>query len=60
MTGQDVDAARKALEAAGFKVKVDRPLISFSNTVDTQSVPAGQNAPKAARSRSRPRGCEPW
>ncbi|GGR92882.1 serine/threonine protein kinase [Streptomyces nojiriensis] len=46
VTGQDVDAARKALEAAGFKVKVDRPLISFSNTIDTQSVPAGQNAPE--------------
>ncbi|MFF4450294.1 Stk1 family PASTA domain-containing Ser/Thr kinase [Streptomyces sp. NPDC001502] len=48
VTGQDVDAARKALEAAGFKVKVDRPLISFSNTVDTQSVPAGQNAPEGS------------
>lgn len=60
VTGQDVDAARKALEAAGFKVKVDRPLISFSNTVDTQSVPAGQNAPRAPRSPSGPRGCKPW
>ncbi|MGZ9930492.1 Stk1 family PASTA domain-containing Ser/Thr kinase [Streptomyces sp. NC-S4] len=48
VTGQDVDAARKALEAAGFKVKVDRPLISFSNTIDTQSVPAGQNAPEGS------------
>ncbi|MFJ3964216.1 Stk1 family PASTA domain-containing Ser/Thr kinase [Streptomyces sp. NBC_01232] len=48
VTGQDVDAARKALEAAGFKVKVDRPLISFSNTVDTQSVPAGQSAPEGS------------
>ncbi|MFJ6500143.1 Stk1 family PASTA domain-containing Ser/Thr kinase [Streptomyces virginiae] len=48
VTGQDLDAARKALEAAGFKVKVDRPLISFSNTIDTQSVPAGQNAPEGS------------
>ncbi|MFE3556674.1 Stk1 family PASTA domain-containing Ser/Thr kinase [Streptomyces sp. NPDC059193] len=46
VTGQDVDAARKALEGAGFKVKVERPLISFSKTVDTQSVAGGQNAPE--------------
>ncbi|MFD9354180.1 Stk1 family PASTA domain-containing Ser/Thr kinase [Streptomyces sp. NPDC060031] len=46
VTGQDVDTARKALEAAGFKVKVDRPFLSFSNTVDSQSVPGGQNAPE--------------
>ncbi|MFD6230647.1 Stk1 family PASTA domain-containing Ser/Thr kinase [Streptomyces sp. NPDC060232] len=42
--GQDVDSARRTLEAAGFKVKVDRPLISFSRTVDAQSVLAGQTA----------------
>ncbi|MFB6616252.1 Stk1 family PASTA domain-containing Ser/Thr kinase [Streptomyces sp. NPDC085524] len=46
VTGQEVDAARKALEASGFKVKVERPFLSFSNTVDTQSVPAGQTAPE--------------
>ncbi|WP_030385605.1 Stk1 family PASTA domain-containing Ser/Thr kinase [Streptomyces sp. NRRL S-241] len=56
VTGQDVDAARKALEAAGFKVKVDRPLISFSNTVDTQSVPAGQNAPEGTTITIRTKG----
>lgn len=48
VTGQDVEAARKALEAAGFKVKVDRPFLSFSNTVESQSVPAGQNAPEGS------------
>ncbi|WP_329386561.1 Stk1 family PASTA domain-containing Ser/Thr kinase [Streptomyces sp. NBC_01351] len=48
VTGQEVDAARKALEAAGFKVKVDRPFLSFSNTVESQSVPAGQNAPEGS------------
>ncbi|MEU9039654.1 Stk1 family PASTA domain-containing Ser/Thr kinase [Streptomyces sp. NPDC048352] len=48
VTGQDVDAARKALEALGFKVKVDRPFLSFSSTVDTQSVPAGQSAPEGS------------
>uniref|UniRef100_A0AAU2JPQ0 non-specific serine/threonine protein kinase n=1 Tax=Streptomyces sp. NBC_00049 TaxID=2903617 RepID=A0AAU2JPQ0_9ACTN len=48
VTGQEADAARKALEAAGFKVKVDKPLISFSNTVESQSVPGGQNAPEGS------------
>lgn len=56
VTGQEVDAARKALEAAGFKVKVDRPLISFSNTVDAQSVPAGQNAPEGSTITIRTKG----
>ncbi|MFG2993043.1 Stk1 family PASTA domain-containing Ser/Thr kinase [Streptomyces sp. NPDC048257] len=56
VTGQEVDAARKALEAAGFKVKVDRPLISFSNTVDTQSVPAGQSAPEGSTITIRTKG----
>ncbi|MCX4693774.1 Stk1 family PASTA domain-containing Ser/Thr kinase [Streptomyces sp. NBC_01408] len=48
VAGQDVDAARKALEGAGFKVKVERPFLSFSNTVDTQSVAAGQTAPEGS------------
>ncbi|MCX5014393.1 Stk1 family PASTA domain-containing Ser/Thr kinase [Streptomyces sp. NBC_00555] len=46
VTGQDVDAARKALEGAGFKVKVERPFLSFSRTVEFQSVAGGQNAPE--------------
>lgn len=48
VTGQDVDAARKALEGAGFKVKVERPFLSFSKTVDSQSVAGGQNAPEGS------------
>ncbi|GLX36626.1 serine/threonine protein kinase [Streptomyces roseochromogenus] len=48
VTNQDVDPARKTLEALGFKVKVDRPFLSFSNTVETQSVPAGQGAPEGS------------
>ncbi|MEV0987617.1 Stk1 family PASTA domain-containing Ser/Thr kinase [Streptomyces sp. NPDC049949] len=48
VTGQEADVARKTLEAAGFKVKVERPLISFSNTVDAQSVPGGQSAPEGS------------
>ncbi|MGW7437722.1 Stk1 family PASTA domain-containing Ser/Thr kinase [Streptomyces sp. NPDC054849] len=56
VTGQDVDAARKILEAAGFKVKVDRPLISFSNTVESQSVLAGLNAPEGSTITIRTKG----
>ncbi|MEV4193376.1 Stk1 family PASTA domain-containing Ser/Thr kinase [Streptomyces toxytricini] len=48
VTGQDADAARRTLEAAGFKVRVEKPLISFSNTVDAQSVPGGQSAPEGS------------
>lgn len=56
VTGQDVDPARKALEALGFKVKVDRPFLSFSNTVDTQSVPAYQGAPEGSTITLRTKG----
>ncbi|MFC9297796.1 Stk1 family PASTA domain-containing Ser/Thr kinase [Streptomyces sp. NPDC057011] len=56
VTGQDVEVARKALEAAGFKVKVDRPFLSFSNTVDAQSVPVGQNAPEGSTITIRTKG----
>ncbi|MCX4525462.1 MULTISPECIES: Stk1 family PASTA domain-containing Ser/Thr kinase [unclassified Streptomyces] len=48
VTGQDADTARKALEALGFKVKVEKPFISFSNTIDAQSVPGGQSAPEGS------------
>ncbi|UQX00779.1 Stk1 family PASTA domain-containing Ser/Thr kinase [Streptomyces sp. RerS4] len=44
VTNQDADTARRTLEALGFKVKVEKPFLSFSNTVDTQSVPGGQSA----------------
>ncbi|MEU8776070.1 Stk1 family PASTA domain-containing Ser/Thr kinase [Streptomyces sp. NPDC048606] len=45
---QDADAARKALEALGFKVKVDKPFLPFGNSVESQSVPGGQNAPEGS------------
>ncbi|MEU6868877.1 PASTA domain-containing protein, partial [Streptomyces sp. NPDC046876] len=48
VVGQEADLARKTLEAAGFKVKVEKPFISFSNTVDAQSVPGGQTAPEGS------------
>ncbi|MET9698280.1 Stk1 family PASTA domain-containing Ser/Thr kinase [Streptomyces sp. NPDC006529] len=56
VTGQDVDAAKRALEGAGFKVRVERPFLSFSNTVDAQSVPAGQSAPEGATITVRTKG----
>ncbi|MBT2405922.1 MULTISPECIES: Stk1 family PASTA domain-containing Ser/Thr kinase [unclassified Streptomyces] len=56
VVGQEVDAARKTLEAAGFKVKVERPFLSFSNTVDAQSVAGGQNAPEGSTITLRTKG----
>lgn len=56
VTGQDADAARKTLEGLGFKVKVDKPFLSFSNTVDSQSVPAGQNAAEGSTITIRTKG----
>ncbi|MGP3751898.1 Stk1 family PASTA domain-containing Ser/Thr kinase [Streptomyces sp. IBSNAI001] len=44
VTGKDVDEARSALEEAGFEVKVDRPFLSFSDTVKSQSVEGGEKA----------------
>lgn len=56
VTGQEADAARKALEGLGFKVKVDKPFLSFSNTVDSQSVPAGQSAAEGSTITIRTKG----
>ncbi|MFJ4121272.1 Stk1 family PASTA domain-containing Ser/Thr kinase [[Kitasatospora] papulosa] len=44
VTGKDVDEARSTLEDAGFEVKVDRPFLSFSDTVGSQSVKGGEKA----------------
>ncbi|MEU0137472.1 Stk1 family PASTA domain-containing Ser/Thr kinase [Streptomyces sp. NPDC006296] len=44
VTGKDVDEARSTLEEAGFEVKVDRPFLSFSDTVGSQSVAGGGKA----------------
>ncbi|WP_098008211.1 Stk1 family PASTA domain-containing Ser/Thr kinase [Streptomyces sp. sk226] len=46
VTGRDVDDARSILEEAGFEVKVDRPFLSFSDTVASQSVDGGEQAPE--------------
>ncbi|WP_299531018.1 Stk1 family PASTA domain-containing Ser/Thr kinase [uncultured Streptomyces sp.] len=44
VTGKDVDEARALLEDAGFEVEVDRPFLSFTDTVAEQSVAAGERA----------------
>ncbi|MFJ9647334.1 Stk1 family PASTA domain-containing Ser/Thr kinase [Streptomyces sp. NPDC004244] len=49
VVGLEADAARRTLEAAGFKVKVERAFLNFSNIVDVQSVPGGQNAPEGSQ-----------
>ncbi|MFJ6612260.1 Stk1 family PASTA domain-containing Ser/Thr kinase [Streptomyces sp. NPDC091289] len=48
VTGRDVDEARSTLEEAGFEVKVDRPFLSFSNTIASQSVDGGEQAPEGS------------
>ncbi|MGW1235466.1 Stk1 family PASTA domain-containing Ser/Thr kinase [Streptomyces californicus] len=48
VTGRDVDEARSTLEEAGFEIKVDRPFLSFSDTVASQSVDGGEQAPEGS------------
>ncbi|MFF3952410.1 Stk1 family PASTA domain-containing Ser/Thr kinase [Streptomyces sp. NPDC001890] len=48
VTGKDVDEATDELEAAGFEVKVDRPFLSFSDTIESQSVDGGDQAPEGS------------
>ncbi|MET9656982.1 Stk1 family PASTA domain-containing Ser/Thr kinase [Streptomyces sp. NPDC006510] len=48
VTGKDVDEARSELEDAGFAVKVDRPFLSFSDTIASQSVDGGEQAPEGS------------
>ncbi|WP_098024251.1 Stk1 family PASTA domain-containing Ser/Thr kinase [Streptomyces sp. st115] len=46
VTGRDVDEARSTLEEAGFEVEVERPFLSFSDTIASQSVDGGEQAPE--------------
>ncbi|WSG80622.1 Stk1 family PASTA domain-containing Ser/Thr kinase [Streptomyces sp. NBC_01727] len=45
VTGKDVDEATRLLKTAGFEVEVDRPFLSFSDTIASQSVDGGDRAP---------------
>ncbi|WP_329227842.1 Stk1 family PASTA domain-containing Ser/Thr kinase [Streptomyces sp. NBC_01460] len=56
VTGKDVDEARSALEDAGFEVKVDRPFLSFSDTVGSQSVEGGRTAAEGSTITIRTKG----
>lgn len=56
VTGRDVDEARTTLEEAGFEVKVDRPFLSFSNTIASQSVEGGEQAPEGSTITIRTKG----
>jgi serine/threonine-protein kinase len=46
VTGKDVDEATRLLKGAGFEVKVDRPFLSFSDKIASQSVDGGEQAPE--------------
>ncbi|MFF8912597.1 Stk1 family PASTA domain-containing Ser/Thr kinase [Streptomyces sp. NPDC015032] len=48
VTGKNLDDARSELEDAGFEVKVDRPFLSFSDTIASQSVEGGKQAPEGS------------
>ncbi|WP_329211956.1 Stk1 family PASTA domain-containing Ser/Thr kinase [Streptomyces sp. NBC_00683] len=48
VTGKNVDEARSKLEEAGFEVKVDRAFLSFSDTIASQSVDGGEQAPEGS------------
>ncbi|GHF37968.1 Stk1 family PASTA domain-containing Ser/Thr kinase [Streptomyces fimicarius] len=48
VTGRDVDEARSTLEEAGFEVEVERPFLSFSDTIASQSVDGGEQAPEGS------------
>ncbi|MET8398451.1 Stk1 family PASTA domain-containing Ser/Thr kinase [Streptomyces sp900116325] len=48
VTGKDVDEATRLLKAAGFGVEVDRPFLSFSDMIASQSVDGGDRAPEGS------------
>lgn len=56
VTGRDVDEARELLEDAGFEVRVDRPFLSFSDTVASQSVDGGGTAAEGSTVTIRTKG----
>jgi serine/threonine-protein kinase len=48
VVAEQLQQARAALQAAGFKVKVEKLLGGFFNTVRSQTPPAGSMAPKGS------------
>ncbi|MBT2487086.1 Stk1 family PASTA domain-containing Ser/Thr kinase [Streptomyces sp. ISL-96] len=56
VVGDDVDDARSTLEEAGFEVEVDRPFLSFSDKIASQSVEEGDEAPEGSTITIRTKG----
>lgn len=56
VTGRNVEEARSTLEEAGFEVKVDRPFLSFSDTIASQSVDGGERAAEGSTITVRTKG----
>ncbi|WP_031069803.1 Stk1 family PASTA domain-containing Ser/Thr kinase [Streptomyces sp. NRRL S-118] len=48
VVGDKIDDARRALESAGFQVEVDKTFPFLSDTVSSQSVPGGGQAPEGS------------
>ncbi|MFE5616674.1 Stk1 family PASTA domain-containing Ser/Thr kinase [Streptomyces sp. NPDC056463] len=48
VTGESADAARQALEGAGFEVKVEKTFPFLGDTVSGQSVDGGSSAPEGS------------
>ncbi|MGW0546267.1 Stk1 family PASTA domain-containing Ser/Thr kinase [Streptomyces altiplanensis] len=56
VVGDDVDDAKRTLREAGFEVKVDRPFLSFSDKIASQSVGEGGKAPEGSTITLRTKG----
>ncbi|WP_093801250.1 Stk1 family PASTA domain-containing Ser/Thr kinase [Streptomyces sp. Wb2n-11] len=56
VVGDDVDDAKRTLREAGFEVKVDRPFLSFSDKIASQSVEEGDEAPEGSTITLRTKG----
>ncbi|HET6858584.1 MAG TPA: Stk1 family PASTA domain-containing Ser/Thr kinase [Streptomyces sp.] len=48
VVGDNVDDAKSELQEAGFTVEVDRPFLSFSDEIESQSVDGGGEAPEGS------------
>ncbi|MGW0561039.1 Stk1 family PASTA domain-containing Ser/Thr kinase [Streptomyces sp. NPDC003016] len=56
VVGDDVDDAKRTLREAGFEVEVDRPFLSFSDKIASQSVEEGDEAPEGSTITIRTKG----
>ncbi|MEV8305975.1 Stk1 family PASTA domain-containing Ser/Thr kinase [Streptomyces flavidovirens] len=56
VVGEKVDDAKSTLKAAGFEVEVDRPFLSFSDEIASQSVKEGDEAPEGSTITIRTKG----